>query len=258
MRFLKLPEIVYLQQVWLFNTVGSMRTKQVLVCVCVQNVTSVFVAGGPSPRIPVWFNNREYSVPIFTVFEEGNQTFVRKLQAMDVEVTMVQLPSFKAACLADAWLCTRFASRHNLQVAATPCDAWRVSRIVPTWSSVTVPEESFTQNNAEEKISVNVTLKDLSGPHQLYVPEYGGQIYILIGVSCVAFVGAGTLGLLLSWCIIVWNVQVAAGKDTPWWAYTRHRYTGRPCVTPAHVVCMVLISADVEHGSRTLFRSVNA
>lgn len=85
-------------------------------------------------------------------------------------------------------------------------------------------EESFNQLYVGENNTVVITLQDFSAPHQLYVPEYGGQIYILIGVASATFVGTGAIGLLLSWAIILWNVRLASGKDTPWWAYTANRW----------------------------------
>lgn len=109
-----------------------------------------------------------------------------------------------------------------LQVSATPCDAWRVSRIIPTWRHTVIQESSLNDEVGENK-SVNVTMADFSAPHKLYVPKYGGQIYILVGVASAAFVGAGIITLMVSWAVIVWNVRVAAGKDTPWWAYTANR-----------------------------------
>jgi hypothetical protein len=110
-----------------------------------------------------------------------------------------------------------------LQVAATPCDAWRVSRILPTWRDSTEYGDNFNDQNTGKINTVTVRLLDLSAPHQLYVPAYGGQIYIFIGIFCAAFVGAGMIGLLLSWGVILWNVRIAAGKDAPWWAYTANR-----------------------------------
>lgn len=65
---------------------------------------------------------------------------------------------------------------------------------------------------------MNVFVRDLSQPDQLYVPEYGGQIYIIVALACGCFVVAGSVVLALLWAVIIWNVRVANGDNIPWWA----------------------------------------
>lgn len=135
--------------------------------------------------------------------------------------------------------CGKFLSGNehyfDLQVAATPCDAWRISRIIPTFSDTAVPEQSFNQSIVGGMDTVSVTLKDLSAPHQLYVPEYGGQIYIFIGVASAVLVGAGTIGLLVSWAVILWNTRVYSGEAAPWWAYTANRWACHLHIQSVHL-----------------------
>jgi hypothetical protein len=59
--------------------------------VAVQNITSLPIAGGVPPRVSIWFNNREHSVPMYNIFTKSNQTFIQELESMDIEVTMVRL-----------------------------------------------------------------------------------------------------------------------------------------------------------------------
>lgn len=90
-------------------------------------------------------------------------------------------------------------------------------------------------------MQVNITVKDFSQPHQLYVPEYGGQFYIIMGVFAAVFVGSGTIALFGAWGIVLWNVRVAKGYDTPWWADTAHRYG------PLLVEQALLVTASIQY-----------
>jgi hypothetical protein len=81
-------------------------------------------------------------------------------------------------------------------------------------------------------VQINVTVHDLSQPHQLYVPEYRGQSYIIMGVFAATFFGAGAIVLVLAWGIVLWNVRVARGYDTPWWADTARRCASVPLLSP--------------------------
>lgn len=57
-----------------------------------QNITHSALVEGRSPSLPIKFNNREYSVPMYNVLKDGNQTApsVQKLESLRIEVTMVQ------------------------------------------------------------------------------------------------------------------------------------------------------------------------
>jgi hypothetical protein len=70
---------------------------------------------------------------------------------------------------------------------------------------------------------ITVRVRDLSQPQQLYVPKYGGQIYIFVALACGCLAVAGALVMMAAWAVIIWNARVSSGAPTPWWAYSLNR-----------------------------------
>lgn len=72
-------------------------------------------------------------------------------------------------------------------------------------------------------MQVVLTVKDATQPDAVYVPEYGGQFYIILGLFCGCFFLAGLVVLCISWSIVTWNLRSLHGQDAPWWAFSLNR-----------------------------------